>query len=301
MEKHFGGVWPAVVTPFRGGDYSIEFDALASSVEWLVESGVDGVVGIGTMGEFRSLTSEERFQVARAIVDAADGRVPVTIGVSADTPSEASTAAIHAAEIGASGLMSLPPISYHADDGELTAFFEAVSSSTDLPVMVYNNPTGSKNDLNPELVARLFEIDGVVAVKECSGDTRRIPAIFQQTDHAMEVLVGGDDWALEGFCAGATGWVSGCANVAPEESLELWRFCSEGRLEEAREVYFRLLPLARLDMHPKLVQFFKAAMDEVGRYGGPTRPPRLPLTDEETRKVKEAVAALHGDTNRSVS
>ncbi len=131
----------------------------------------------------------------------------------------------------------------------------------------------------------------MVAVKECSGDARRISEIINATED-FEVLVGGDDWALEGFCAGAVGWVSGVANMAPRECVELQRLCSEGRLEEAQEVYARLLPLARLDMRSKLVQFFKAAMDLLGRDGGPCRPPRLELTESERQEVEEAVAAL---------
>jgi 4-hydroxy-tetrahydrodipicolinate synthase len=145
--------------------------------------------------------------------------------------------------------------------------------------------------MSPALVARLAGIERVVAVKECSGDARRIAEILSATD-GLEVLVGGDDWALEGFCAGATGWISGVANVAPRESVDLHRLCAEGRLDEARAVYERVLPLARLDMRPKLVQFFKAAMDLVGREGGPCRPPRLELTEAERGEVEEAVNAL---------
>jgi dihydrodipicolinate synthase/N-acetylneuraminate lyase len=128
-------------------------------------------------------------------------------------------------------------------------------------------------------------------VKECSGDARRIAEILNAAED-LEVLVGGDDWALEGFCAGATGWIAGVANVAPRECVELYRLCRDGSLDEARAVYARILPLARLDMHPKLVQFFKAAMDLVGRAGGPCRPPRLELTERERREVEAAVNAL---------
>lgn len=98
--------------------------------------------------------------------------------------------------------------------------------------------------------------------------------------------------ALEGFSAGATGWISGVANIASSECVELYRLCREGHLEEAREIYGRVLPLSRLDMRPKLVQFFKAAMDRVGREGGPCRPPRLALTESDEREVEEAVRAL---------
>ena len=120
---------------------------------------------------------------------------------------------------------------------------------------------------------------------------RRLAELINATD-GLEVLVGGDDWALEGFCAGATGWISGVANIAPSECNELLRLCGEGRLDEAREVYARILPLARLDMRSKLVQFFKAAMDLTGQTGGPCRPPRLELTAAERAEVEEAVAAL---------
>jgi dihydrodipicolinate synthase/N-acetylneuraminate lyase len=112
------------------------------------------------------------------------------------------------------------------------------------------------------------------------------------------VLVGGDDWALEGFCAGATGWVSGVADVAPAECVALYEHCRTGELDAARELYGRLLALARFDMAPKLVQYFKAALDEVGFAGGPTRPPRLPLTDAEREELGAALAALRAGLQR---
>jgi dihydrodipicolinate synthase/N-acetylneuraminate lyase len=212
--------------------------------------------------------------------------------VSAETAGEAAELAVEATRAGAQALMCLPPLIYYAADSEIIAFFEQVSAASHLPLMLYNNPTGSRNDLSPEIIARLFELETIVAVKECSGDARRIPAILGLTGAEMQVLVGGDDWALEGACAGAIGWVSGVANVAPQECLELWRLCTSGDLEAANRLYQRLLPLARLDMHPKLVQFFKAGTDRIGRYGGPTRPPRLALSKEEQLMLDRAVSAL---------
>ncbi len=104
--------------------------------------------------------------------------------------------------------MCLPPLGYRADPDEVVAFFAAVADCG-LPVMVYNNPEASGVDMPVELIVRIYdEIDGVVAVKECSGDTRRIPALIDAGGE-LEVLVGGDDWALEGFAAGATGWITG--------------------------------------------------------------------------------------------
>jgi 1-pyrroline-4-hydroxy-2-carboxylate deaminase len=287
---YFEGVVPALVTPF-GEDGGVDADALARNAEWLLDNGAGGLVGTGTMGEAQSLSGAERRLVIETLVEAADGRVTVTAGVSSETPAASSALAADAAAAGAGALMLLPPLGYHGDEREIEAFYRDVAGVSGLPVMAYNNPKASGTDMLPELVARLAAIDGVVAVKECSGDARRIAEILNATED-FEVLVGGDDWALEGFCAGATGWISGVANVAPRECAELYRLCSEGSLEPARELHARLLPLGRLDMKPKLVQHFKAAMDIAGREGGPCRPPRLELTADERREVEEAVRAL---------
>ena len=287
---YFEGVVPALVTPF-GEDGAVDADALARNAEWLVDNGAAGLVATGTMGEAQSLSSAERRLVIEALVEAADGRVTVTAGVSSETPAASSAFAADAAAAGAGALMLLPALGYHGDEREIEAFYRDVAGASALPVMAYNNPKASGTDMLPGLIATLAEIDGIVAVKECSGDARRIAEILNATDD-FEVLVGGDDWALEGFCAGATGWISGVANVAPRECADLHRLCAEGSLEQARELHARLLPLGRLDMKPKLVQYFKAAMDIVGREGGPCRPPRLELTADERREVEDAVRAL---------
>ncbi|HEX2415355.1 MAG TPA: dihydrodipicolinate synthase family protein, partial [Thermoleophilaceae bacterium] len=281
---------PAALTPFDETG-AVDTAALARNTDWVLEQGAAGVVGTGTMGEAQSLSPGERRLVLETLVEAVAGRATVTAGVSSETPATSIGYAADAAAAGAEALMLLPALGYEGDAREIEAFYRAVAESTDLPIMAYNNPKASGIDMRPELIARLAEIDGVVAVKECSGDARRISEILNATEE-FEVLVGGDDWALEGLCAGAVGWVAGVANVAPRECVELQRLCGEGRLGEARELYSRLLPLGRLDMRPKLVQFFKAAMDLVGRDGGACRPPRLALTDAERQEVEKAVAAL---------
>jgi dihydrodipicolinate synthase/N-acetylneuraminate lyase len=119
---------------------------------------------------------------------------------------------------------------------------------------------------------------------------RRIPQLVNLCPD-LDVMVGGDDWALEGFCAGAAGWVSGVADVFPAECARLWDLCQAGELTAARELYQELLPLARLDMTSKLVQYFKAALDALDLGGGPSRPPRLPLTSAELDTLRSAVAS----------
>jgi 4-hydroxy-tetrahydrodipicolinate synthase len=289
----FPGVIPAVTTPFDD-DGAVDLDALAANARSLLDAGLTGLVGNGTMGEAGSLSPDERRSVIEALVDAAGGRVTVTAGVSAQT-AEAATAYAHAAaEAGAGALMLLPPLMYGGDEREVIAFYGAVAAATDLPIMAYNNPVASGGtDMLPSFILRLArEVDTVVAIKECSGDARRLAELLAAAGDGFEVLVGGDDWALEGFAAGATGWISGVSSIAPEECVAMLRHIQDGELDSAREIYTRLLPLARLDMTPKLVQFFKAAQDAVGRVGGPCRPPRLELTGEDRALLDAALGAL---------
>ena len=287
----FPGIIPAVTTPFDASG-AIDFDGLAANVSALLDAGVHGIVATGTMGEAGSLSTSERRAVVEAVARAVDGRVPVIAGVSAAPPAAAIALAADAAEAGTVALMMLPPLGYRADQEEIVAHYRSVAEAVALPLMAYNNPEASGTDMAPALLARLYrEIDALVAVKECSGDARRIPALIDAAP-GLEVLVGGDDWALEGFCAGSTGWVSGVADVAPRECVALYEACRAGELETARAIYRRLLPLARFDMTPKLVQYFKAAMDEVGLAGGPCRPPRLALSDGERAALAEAMAVL---------
>ncbi len=288
----FPGVIPAVTTPFAP-DGAVDHAALARSVARMLGAGMAGFVGTGTMGEAQSLTRDERRSVIATIVEAADGRVPVTAGISSETPALSSAYAADAAAAGASAVMLLPSLGYEGDAREVVAFYEAVATSTDLPVMAYNNPKASGTDMPVELVLRIAgAVDSVVAVKECSGDARRIARLVSEAGDRLEVLVGGDDWALEGFAAGATGWISGVAVAAPEACQELYERVTGGDLTGARAVYERLLPLARLDMTPKLVQFFKAAQDALGFDGGPCRPPRLALDDADRAVLDAALASL---------
>ncbi|HWK28790.1 MAG TPA: dihydrodipicolinate synthase family protein [Solirubrobacter sp.] len=286
----FEGIIPAVTTPFTGDD-RIDVPALEQNLEQLLEAGVNGFVAAGTMGEAASLTAAERRLVVETVVGAAATRVPVIVGISSGSAAQSLAYAADARAAGADAVMCLPPLGYRADDDEVVAFYAAVASCG-LPVMVYNNPEASGVDLPAALVARIHaEVDGVVAVKECSGDARRIPALLH-LDGDLEVLIGGDDWALEGFAAGSACWITGVGVLAPRECVELYEAVRAGDLSRARDVYRRLLPVARFDMTPKLVQYFKAGQDAVGFRGGPTRAPRLPLTPAEAAELHAALAIL---------
>jgi 1-pyrroline-4-hydroxy-2-carboxylate deaminase len=282
------GVHAAIVTHFDE-QLNVDYDAVAAEVSRLVAAGVHGIVPNGTVGEGGSLTRQERCTVVESCVGAA-GHAPVCAGVSAATAEQASEYARDARSAGAERVMVLPPLLYRADRRELVEFFGTVARAADLPLLVYNNPASSGSDLAPELLADLVrEVPSITAIKETSEDARRIAHLVNLCPE-VDILVGGDDWALEGFCAGAAGWVSGVVDILPAECVRLWDLCQAGELSAARSLYADLLPLCRLDMTPKLVQYFKAALDEIGIGGGPCRSPRLPLTDEELATVRSALA-----------
>jgi dihydrodipicolinate synthase/N-acetylneuraminate lyase len=275
----FAGVIPALLTPFDDG-LALALEHLTAHARRLQAAGIGHVVVCGTLGEAPALSAGER----RAVIEAALATgLAVTVGVSAATTAAAVANVKQDADAGAHGVMCLPPTTYVPTERELHAFYAAVAEPG-LPVMAYNNPEAARIDMPATTIAAL---PGIAAVKECSGDARRIAQLLELTD--IDVLIGGDDWALEGYAAGAVGWVSGVANVLPLQCLQLERHVRDGELHEARARWPTLAPLARLDMDPRLVQSFKAALDLTGGYGGPVRPPRLALDDADHARVQAAL------------
>jgi dihydrodipicolinate synthase/N-acetylneuraminate lyase len=294
-----GGVIVATALPYREdasapAGLAVDYDRYAEHCRWLVESGCRGVGPNGSLGEYSSLSDEERRRVARTAIEAVGGTGVVVVGVHGPGSHQARHWAELAAEDGADGVLCLPPTMYRANRTEVIAHYEAVAS-VGLPVMVYNNPFDTKVDLTPDLLAELAQIDNIVAVKEFSGDVRRVLEIREKVP-GLAIVAGADDVTLEALLMGATGWFAGFPNVFPAESALLYELGVAGRLEEARELYEPLVAAFRWDSRTEFVQAIKLGMDQIGRYGGPCRPPRGPLTDEHraqvTADMARAIAAL---------
>ncbi|MEU3767836.1 dihydrodipicolinate synthase family protein [Amycolatopsis keratiniphila] len=294
-----GGVVVATALPYREdasapAGLAVDYDAYAAHCRWLVDNGCRGVGPNGSLGEYSSLTDEERRRVARTAIETVGDDGIVVVGVHGPGSHQAKYWAEVAAEDGADGLLCLPPTMYRANRGEVLAHFEAVAS-VGLPVMVYNNPIDTKVDLTPALLAEIAQIDNVVAVKEFSGDVRRVLEIREQAP-GLDVISGADDVVLESLLMGATGWFAGFPNVFPAESVRLFDLARSGKLDEARALYEPLVAAFRWDSRTEFVQAIKLGMDLVGRYGGPCRPPRGPLTDEHREQVtadmRRALASL---------
>jgi 4-hydroxy-tetrahydrodipicolinate synthase len=283
--KPWHGVLVATALPLDA-DLNIDFDRFEEHIRWLAESGCDGATPNGSLGEYQALTGDERAAVVHAAIDAAPEGFSIMPGVAAYGSLEARRWAEQAAEAGASAVMLLPPNTYRADERGVVEHYAEVAK-VGIPIVAYNNPIDTEVDLTPQLLQRLSGEGLIVAVKEFSGDPRRAYQIGELAPD-LEVVIGADDVALELAVAGAPGWISGYTNAFPTACIDLFQASRDGDLDRALPLYRLLHPLLRWDSKTEFVQAIKLSMDLAGRYGGPCRPPRQPLSAEQERLVRRA-------------
>ncbi|MEU5533923.1 dihydrodipicolinate synthase family protein [Streptomyces sp. NPDC020362] len=284
-DRPWRGIMVATALPLRP-DLSVDYDAYAEHVRRLIDNGCDGVVPNGSLGEYQTLTAEERARVVRTAVEAAGDGARVMPGVAAYGSGEARRWAEQAAEAGCGSVLLLPPNAYRADEHAVRAHYAQVAEAG-VPVVAYNNPIDTKVDLTPALLARLHGDGSVVAVKEFTGDVRRAYEIAELAPE-LDLLIGADDVLLELAIAGAVGWIAGYPNAFPAACAQLYHAAVAGDLETALPLYRSLHPLLRWDSRTEFVQSIKLSMDIAGHHGGPTRPPRSPLTGEIEAGVRAA-------------
>ncbi len=282
--KPWHGVMVATALPLRD-DLTVDYDGYADHCRWLVDNGCDGVVPNGSLGEYQTLTADERARVIRTAVDAVGGD-RVMAGAGAYGAVESRRWAEQAAEAGCGSLLLLPPNTYRADERAVFGHYREVAGAG-VPVVAYNNPYDTQVDLVPALLAGLHEEGLIVAVKEFTGDPRRAYELAELAPD-LDLLVGSDDVLLELALAGAVGWIAGYPNALPVSSVALYRAALAGDLDTALPLYRALHPLLRWDSKTEFVQAIKLSMDLAGRHGGPCRQPRQPLTDEQAAVVRAA-------------
>ena len=284
------GVLPAITTNLNS-DLSVDHGALAAHCCWMIDSGCTGIVLCGSLGEAATLGFEEKIAIVRTSVAAMGDRAPVVLGIASLSTAEAVALARAAAQAGAQGLMVLPPYVYSSDWPEMKAHVSAVIGATGLSCLLYNNPVAYKTDFLPAQIAGLArEHANLHAVKESSGDVRRVTAIKAEVGRRLDILVGMDDAIVESVYAGAVGWVAGLVNAFPAESVALFDYASRGDKARVAALYEWFLPLLRLDTVPKFVQHIKWIQAEMGRGTPHVRPPRLPLAGVDLELTKAVLA-----------
>ena len=289
MQVQWKGVMPAVTTKFTTDD-QLDLDLFAHNIKAQLDSGVHGIVLGGTLGEASTLSVDEKRELTRFTSAYVKGSVPVMINIAEQSTKGAILAAQQAQEDGADGLMMLPPMRYKAGDRETVEYFKAVANSTDLPIMVYNNPVDYKIEVTLPMFEQLLVCDNIQAVKESTRDISNVTRIKNAFGDRLKIMTGVDTLALESLLMGADGWIAGLVCAFPAETVAIYELQRKGRITEALEIYRWFLPLLELDINPKLVQNIKLAEVATGLGSEQVRAPRLPLVGAEREHVLNVIS-----------
>ena len=291
--KKIEGVFPVLITPMIN-EQEIDWEGFKKNIEHFINEGVTGIAINGSTGEFVSLSKEERFKAVEVAVKQVKGRITLIVGTAAETTADAIEYTQQAEKAGADAALVINSYYAHPKEDEIYEHFKAVAESVKLPVMIYNNPFTSGVNISVDTILKVGrDIENITHVKESSGDIRNVRDISRQGEGSIKTFCGADDLVLESFLAGATGWISVAGNIAPRLAIKLYENVQKGDLETAWETYDRLLPLCNfIEGSGKYVQIVKRAMDLQGLAGGPSRRPRLGLSEKEDEKLKELLKSL---------
>ncbi|AZB11352.1 dihydrodipicolinate synthase family protein [Chryseobacterium sp. G0162] len=289
------GIYPAVLTPFTK-EGKIDFEMFAVNTEAQIKAGVHGIILAGTLGEASVLETEEKFELLQYAKKMTQGRIPVILNLSENTTKNAVGFAQKAKELGADGLMLLPPMRYKADSREVVEYFKAVASATDLPILIYNNPVDYGIYVTLEMFDELIEYPTIQAVKESTRDLANVTRMINRFGKRIKILGGVDTICLETLMLGADGLVAGLVDAFPNETMAMYNYAKAGEYDKAVAIYRWFMPLLELDIHPKLIQYIKLAATAEGISNPYVRAPRLELQGEEAEKVNKIIE--EGRANR---
>lgn len=289
MTVEWKGVYPAVTTNF-GSDDELDLPMFEKNLQFQVEAGVDGIVLAGSLGEASTITLDEKERLVRSAVGAVGGKVPVILNIAEGSTRDAIAQAKLAREWKADGLMLLPPMRYKADADETVAYFKAVARSTDLPIMLYNNPVEYRIEVTLAMFEQLKDCPNIQAVKESTRDVTNVTRMINAFGDRFKVLCGVDTIAMEEMMLGAQGWIAGLVCAFPAETVAIYRLVKAGRIEEAARIYRWFMPLLEFDICPKLVQYIKLTEAQVGVGTEYVRAPRLKLAGKEREHALQVIA-----------
>ncbi|MFQ5445985.1 MAG: dihydrodipicolinate synthase family protein [Saprospiraceae bacterium] len=285
MKPSWHGVYPVLTTKFKA-DGSLDLPLFIKNLKAQMEAGVEGVILGGSLGEASTLTREDKMLLLRATLGVAEDKIPVVVNIAERAASAAIAVAQEAQEQGANGLMLLPPMQYKSTERETLDFFIDVAKSTDLPILIYNNPVDYKIEVSPKMFDELLKYDNIEAVKESTRDVTNVTRLINRFgEDRLKILCGVDTIAMEALVMGAHGWVAGLVCAFPRETVAIYRLVKAGRIEEARAIHRWFLPILELDISPQLVQNIKLAEVMTGLGSEHVRRPRQPLQGAERERV----------------
>lgn len=294
----YRGLFPPLITPFDEQN-RVDEQALRAHVDFVIESGVDGMCAGSSTGEFMNLTREEWEAVLHITMNQANKRVPIFAGT-ADLSTPAAVDRSRLAErMGFDGLLIISPWYQVHTQRELYAHFKAIRDAVSIPIMIYNNPPVTGVQLSVPLLERMAN-DGIIQyLKDADSDPFNISRLKRRVGDKLQLFYGHDNNAIGAFAFGATGWVSGSANFDPKRWADFIHACiNDQDFVRGREIWYEMLPFVELvtvgenGERPDWIAVIKRGLELRGRRAGSVRPPMLPLTPELNRKVEQAVGAM---------
>ncbi|GGB30754.1 4-hydroxy-tetrahydrodipicolinate synthase [Virgibacillus dakarensis] len=285
---NFGNVLTAMVTPFDSKG-NVDYQQTTVLIDYLLNNGTEGLVVAGTTGESPTLTTEEKVNLFRHVVKAADKRVPVIAGTGSNNTSASIALTKEAEACGVDAVMLVTPYYNKPNQAGLYEHFKDIANATKLPVMLYNIPGRSVVKMSAETIIRLSEIENIVSVKEASGDLDQIAEVVEQTNEDFSVYSGEDGLTLPMLAVGATGVISVASHIIGNEIGEMIQAFNKGDVKKAASIHRRVLPIMNgLFMSPSPVPV-KTALQMKGIEAGPVRLPLVPLTQLEQKTLKELI------------
>lgn len=291
-EKDLKGVIAAIATPFnKQGE--VDVDGLKKLTEYLLKGRVHGIMTTGGTGEFPHLLREEKRIVTWTVVETVRGRIPVIAGTAACSTMEALLLCQDAKEAGADAVILTPPYYFKLPDESLVSHYTEIAKSAGIPVVVYNNPLYTGNDLSPEVIVRISKINGIVGLKQSNSDLGQFVEIVRTVKKGFSVLTGIDSQFYPSLCVGGEGIFSTAACVAPKMTVAIYDAFQKGDHAEALNQHMKLQLLNRfLEYDPGYVTPCKEALAMMGLPAGPVRSPLPPLTAAQKKVLKAALKKL---------
>lgn len=287
----FKGAGVAIVTPMQK-DGSVDFDKFEEMVEFQIKGGVDAIIVCGTTGESSTLSHAEHLDVIRCCVDAVKGRVPVVAGTGSNCTETAIYLSEKAEVIGADGLLLVSPYYNKATQNGLYEHFKAVANSVKLPILLYNVPSRTGCNIQPETVVRLCkDVENIVGVKEASSDIAQIAKLAALADGVVDIYSGNDNEIVPIMALGGIGVISVLANVAPGQTHDICQKFMDGDWEGSLKEQLRAMELCNAlfcEVNPIPV---KKALELMGLIGGTLR---MPLSEMEPANVQRLEKAMKG-------
>ncbi len=280
----FKGAIVAIVTPFKKG--KVDEKGLRQLIEFQIGNGTHGIVPCGTTGESATLSHEEHKQVVEIAIEAVKGRVPVIAGSGSNSTQEAIELTRHAKEAGADGALLITPYYNKPTQEGLYQHFKKVAEEIPIPIVLYNVPSRTSVNLLPETVARLSEIPNVVGIKEATGSLQQVTEVIRLCEDKITVLSGDDFTVLPILAVGGKGIISVVSNVAPNDMANLCNAFEAGRYGEAKQLFYKLLPLCKAMFYETNPVPVKTALGMMGKISGELRLPLAPMSKANTKKLK---------------